>query len=274
MPTKNFPFVYILCCLFCGLFFSARSQSLEDEQTDESDFSRQLWTSFNPSYHLSEKKTIKGDVNYRTVWPHNWSRFIARGGLEINTDGILFKKLKVQENYAYGVGLFYLNSETSDNSFEIRPYQGYRLSFNVSERFAFGQYLRLEERFVFSDGDGNIFGIRLRSQFLGTINLEGLIFREGTGIYFPIGVELFFNIRKTSQFNDVLRISPSMGYQINPGFKIQAGIAYHYIKDEAGQFAKSNDLIFSFKVFKTLNFNKRPNTQPNEPPGETNFQEL
>jgi len=264
-----------LYVLLWGIAFIANGQEDQNGSSEDSDFSEQLWASFNPTYQLSGKKQIKGDLDYRTIWPHNWERFIARGGLEVVTDGIIFKKLKTQENYSYGAGIFYLNSDTGHDSFEIRPYQGYRLSFNVSERLAFGQYLRLEERFVFSNGDGNIFGVRFRYQILGTINLEGLIFREGTGIYFPIGVEFFFNIRKTSQFNDVIRISPGIGYQINPGFKIQAGIAYHYTKDEAGDLAKGSDLIFHFKIYKTLNFEKRNHpVKPSEPPGETNFQEL
>lgn len=258
--------------LIWGLVFTVNGQ-------EDSDFSQQLWASFNPSYKLTEKKQIKGDLGYRTISPPSWNRFIARGGLEVVTDGLIlkkFKKIKTQENYTYGAGMFYLNSDTGSNSFEIRPYQGYRVSFNVSSRFAFGQYIRLEERFVFSNGDdGNVFGVRLRYQILGTINLEGLIFEEGTGVYFPMGVEFFFNIRKTSQFNDVLRISPGIGYQINPGFKIQGGIAYHYTKDEAGEVAKSNDFIFQFNLFKTLNFGKKaPPVEQDQPPGETNFQEL
>lgn len=257
--------------LIWGLVFTVNGQ-------EDSDFSQQLWASFNPSFKLTEKKQIKGDIDYRTISPPSWNRFIARGGMEVVTDGLVlkkFKKIKTQENYTYGAGLFYLNNNVGSNSFEIRPYQGYRVSFNVSERLAFGNYIRLEERFVFSQSDGNVFGVRIRYQVLGTINLQGLLFREGTGIYFPIGVEFFFNIRKTSQFNDVLRISPGIGYQINQGFKIQGGIAYHYTQDEAGDVAKSNDLIYQFKVFKTLNFGKKqPVTKPNEPPGETNFQEL
>ncbi|MCG2460518.1 DUF2490 domain-containing protein [Flavobacteriaceae bacterium F89] len=271
MVSRIKPIKWVLCILLWGIVLDSYAQ-------EDSDFTQQLWASFNPSYKLTEKKQIKGDLGYRTISPPSWNRLIARGGLEVVTDGLIlknFKKIKTQENYTYGAGMFYLNSDTGSNSFEIRPYQGYRVSFNVSNRLAFGQYIRLEERFVFSKSSGNVFGVRLRYQILGNINLEGLIFQEGTGIYFPIGVEFFFNIRKTSQFNDVLRVSPGIGYQINPGFKIQGGIAYHYTQDEAGEVAKSNDFIYQFKLFKTLNFGKKaPSVEPDQPPGETNFQEL
>lgn len=272
------PINWILCTLLLGFVFVANGQEEPDTPSEDSDFSQQLWVSFDPSYKLTQKKQFKGSVGYRTIAPPSWNRFIAKGGLEVTTDGLIlkkFKKIKTQENYSYGAGMYYLDSDTGSNSFELRPYQGYRVSFNASHRLAFGQYLRLEERFVFSKSNGNVFGLRLRYQILGTINFEGLIFQEGTGMYFPMGVEFFFNIRKTSQFNDVLRVSPGIGYQINPGFKIQGSIAYHYTQDEAGEVAKSNDLIYQFKVFKTLNFGKKAApVEPDKPPGETNFQEL
>ena len=146
------------------------------------------------------------------------------------------------------------------------------MSFKASDRLAFGQYLRLEERFQFSESKGNSFGMRLRYQVTGVIRPKRHFFREESGVYFPMEAEIFFNIKKTSQFNDVLRLSPGIGYQINHGFRLQAAIAYHYVQDEAGQVAKSNDLIYKFKIYKTLNFDKKnPETKPNEPSGEPDF---
>jgi hypothetical protein len=90
-----------------------------------------------------------------------------------------------------GIGVFYTYIEEVSDELEIRPWQGVKFRWPILNGLTFSHYFRLEERFVFSDGDSEL-ALRFRYK-LGT----RLALKKATGarlldsLYMPISVELF-----------------------------------------------------------------------------------
>ena len=237
------------------LSFQTTAQNTNEDTFEDNDFTRQLWVSLEPSWVVGENKKIVGTFSYRTIWPNSWHRVILRASKEITYDTLVFKSFKHQEKLSYGVGTFWVLRNESSNSFEIRPFQGYGISFDVTKRLNLQQLLRLEERFLFNkDQSNDFFGLRLRYQIKTVIDLNGLLFAEGKGFYLPASIEAFFNLVKVSEFNDVIRISPGLGYQADRDFKVEAGLAYHYTKQGKtdDKLVRTNDIVFQFRIMKTF----------------------
>ncbi|MBU2949598.1 DUF2490 domain-containing protein [Tamlana agarivorans] len=216
-------------------------------------FTQQLWLSIAPSWKLKDSTYLKSDAGYRTKTSNDWERYVARAAYEKTIKPFFLKKLKRYESYSAGLGLFYLNNRIGPNSLEIRPFQGFRINLNISKRIHITNYFRLEERFLITAQEySNHFGLRFRYQIMTNIGLQGLLFSDNRGFYFPMGIEFFYDIVELSQFSDVIRITPGAGYQFNPSFKIQSMLAYIYTKQNIGGIYRTNDIIFRLRVIKSF----------------------
>ncbi|KAB1067941.1 DUF2490 domain-containing protein [Tamlana haliotis] len=241
----------IFLVVFLACFYNGYTQEAPLEENNA--LTKQLWLSFDSTWELKDSTYLKTDVGYRTISTNNWDRYIARGGYEKNVTPFILKHLKRKESYIGGLGLFYFSNKAGHNSLEIRPFQGYRLNFDITKRIQLANYFRLEERFLITAQDNsNHFGLRFRYQIMANIGLQGFLFSDKRGFYFPVGIEFFFNIVELSQFSDVIRITPGAGYQFNPTFKVQGMLAYHYTEQDIGGIYKTNDIIFRLKVIKTF----------------------
>ncbi|MDW5287494.1 DUF2490 domain-containing protein [Formosa sp. PL04] len=264
-PFNRIAIRTILGCLFVGFFITSIQEV--NAQNTESDFSQQLWLDYDPSWNVGDGEKIVGNIGVRTIWPKSWHRYILKGSYQktfdklIFKDKFIFKRIKHTEKLLWGTGLYLLTTEEEGNygSFEVRPFQGYQLGFKIRPRVQFNQLLRLEERFVFSKEPGNqVFGLRFRYKVTAIFNLEGLVFSKDQGFYMPVSVEAFFNLVSASQFNDVIRVSPGIGYQFNKDFKLEANLSYQYTKNYTdtngtNNLVRSNDIVYQFKVIKTFN---------------------
>ncbi|MHA7941993.1 DUF2490 domain-containing protein [Formosa sp. 3Alg 14/1] len=236
------------------------AQEQENTVTDDSEFTQQVWFDFDPSWNMGDGQKFIGNIGYRTIMPKSWHRIILKGSFEKNFDKLIFKKFKHNEKLLFGTALFFLTTKDSEDygSFEVRPFQGYQLAVNVSPRVVFKQLFRFEERLVFSNDPNNqFFGLRFRYQVQAVFNLEGILFGEGEGFYIPVALEGFFNMVSTSQFNDVIRVTPGLGYQFNPDFKIESSLAYHYTNEDnvdngGDKLTRTNDIVFRFRIIKTF----------------------
>ncbi|CDF78113.1 conserved hypothetical protein (DUF2490), partial [Formosa agariphila KMM 3901] len=223
---------------------------------EDNEFTQQLWFDFNPSWTVGDGQKFTGNFGYRTIMPKSWHRIIFKAALEKDFEKLIFKRFNHSEKLLFGTGFFILTTKESDEygSFEIRPFQGYELGINLSPRIVFKQLFRLEERFVFSDAPENeVFGLRFRYQAQVIFNLAGVLFGEGEGFYIPIAIEGFYNLVSASQFNDVIRVTPGLGYQFNPDFKIDGSAAYHYTQQGNDDgLVRTNDIVFRFRIIKTF----------------------
>jgi hypothetical protein len=100
--------------------------------------SRQLWLDYNPSWMLSEKVTVGGDVGYRTrIDVDKGFRLVLRPGVDLPYKFVVFKA---------GIGNFWTITDEIDNRWEIRPYQGVGWVWPRSKVHV-DHLVRLEERF-------------------------------------------------------------------------------------------------------------------------------
>ncbi len=236
---------------FIFLLFTA---FLAKSQSSENDFSTQYWLDLVPKWNLKGQSDLKLDLGYRTISPQTWQRFILRGQYEYYSYDLLFKSANTKERLIGGLGLFYLDAFEGSNSLEIRPMQGYQLDLEINSYLSIYQLLRFEERFEmkFDSNQDNDFGFRIRYKAQMDYEIGDLVFQKGTGFYIPFYVEVFLNIVSIKQFNDVLRISPGIGYQFNSDFKIQLTAAYQYTYEEFKELTRTNNVVFRLAVYKTI----------------------
>jgi len=240
MPKTFAGFVMLLSLSLLG-FNSALAQD---------NYTNQAWFDFNPSWNIGERKKIIADVDYRLNWPNSWNRFVLRAGYQYKSYNSFFKRLKSEEDYLTGLGFFYIVKDDGSQALEIRPYQGFKTTFFLSNRWKMRNYVRAEERFhVDLEDQTQSFGMRLRYQISTDYYIRGKIYLNGRGFYLPLAAEFFFDLVETSSANDVLRLTPGLGYQFNSDFKLQGTLGYHFTQfDKAGL----NAIVYRISLFITI----------------------
>ncbi|QLE00278.1 DUF2490 domain-containing protein [Galbibacter sp. BG1] len=253
MKLPGIPFIprWVVLCVFISILDITFCFSQNDSITDH-DITSQIWIDLKPSWKLSERTTLNTHISYRTYQPQTGQNFVTKAEAVYELKDLNLKNLKFDHAFTGGLSYFLIDNFNDSNAFEYRVHQGYKLSFHPTRRTQVKQYLRLEERFTNLFRDNSSFGLRLRYRIRGIINLEGLIFSGQKGFYIPADVEFFFNIKKSKQINDVIRVSPGIGYVIDPSFKVQFNIGYRYTKQEFDELIRTNDIIFQLRVYKTF----------------------
>jgi len=84
-------------------------------------------------------------------------------------------------------------------------------------------------------------------------------------MYIPLNVELFVNLQKAERFNDVIRISPGIGYKFSDEWRAEFYVSYHYTyntaeytNNKADQQDGSNDFVFRLRIFKSSLAKRKP----------------
>lgn len=226
-----------------------RSTFAQDE-TDNSTVTEQIWIDFNPSYKLNDKFSLYGDIGARTVFPHEWNRYVIRPTISYKLPKRFFPNLYHNSALHGGMGFFFTNNLSDVNRLEIRPFQGYKLSWPNRPRIKIHHYVRLEERFDIDVTDWeNTFGLRFRYQAAMVLFLKGDWFSYNNGFYLPISVELFGNLIGVKQFNDALRITPGIGHEFSSKWKGEVDVGYFYTRNTVEDVFATNDLAFRIRVY-------------------------
>lgn len=104
----------------------------------------QLWMDYNPSWMISPKVTLGGDVGIRTELDNQEGlRLVLRPGINLALKNLVLRA---------GIGNFFTFSDDIQNRWELRPYQGVFWVWPRS-KINFDHYVRLEERFDFNTVD-------------------------------------------------------------------------------------------------------------------------
>jgi len=257
MNIKKFRLTLLL--IFSGYLIYA--QEIEDKSITE-----QIWVDYNLSIPVSDRVSIYGDISARTVFPNEWYRFIFGPSLRYRRPKLIFKKLHYKEELHYGIRFFYTDNRDNSNRLEIRPFQGYKLSWPNRPYIVINHYVRFEERFeIETDRWVNTFGLRFRYMGELILKFKGGWLAFGKGLYLPINIELFWNLIGTKQFNDAARIMPGIGYVFPKAWRAELQVGYHYTRNTVEDNFATNNFVFRLRVFHTLSGKQGAEKGDNEP---------
>jgi hypothetical protein len=223
-------------------------------QVEDESVNKQGWVDYNISYGgVKNSINYYGDTGYRIISPDLWTRYYIRPAVSYTRSPLTEPGKKTTEVYHLGIGVFFTNNTDYPNSMEIRPFQGYNIQWPVFSRLRISHYVRIEERFEYHYGDNSWdFGFRARYQLSGVLTWGTTFLKSMEGLYFPFHVEFFINFNPTTQFNDLIRVTPGLGYTFSPEWKAEFSVSYHRLRNTLTDVFETNDIVFRFRVFQTI----------------------
>ncbi len=229
--------------------------ALAQEETEDVTVNSQFWFDFNGKSEFTETTGASGMLGYRSISPHVYDKILLYGTYDIkNTKSPEFLKLKkpLINSFHLGGGLYYTDNRDSRNAIEFRLAQGLKFFLPSIKQVPLKNYLRLEERFqkTFDGSNWNV-SFRLRYQIATVIEWKRHLLSFNKGMYIPLNVEFFYNLKKADRFNDLIRVSPGIGYKFSDEWRAEFYVSYHYTYDNTEDQDGSNDFVFRLRIFKS-----------------------
>ena len=243
-----FPRVYVFLVIpvFYGSSLSA--------QKNNSIVTNQVWVDFNPRYKISDRFTLAGKVGAKAIYPKAWYKFYTSAEVAYSIPKFMLRKLKYKEKVYLGVDFYYVFFTELPDVIEISPYQGYTLTWPNRKRLDIRHNVELGERFQWDVQDWNYsFGLKVSYEASLTFKFQGDLWSYGKGFYLSASAKFWWNLISTTVFNDVVRITPGIGYEINPKWKTAFYIGYNYTRNLTIDNFHANNIIYRFRVYYTIN---------------------
>lgn len=253
MPTFK---KQILIGIFILLFIGPHGYSQDSIVDQEVSVNTQFWIDYNFSKSIDETRDISTQAGFRKISPEVYDKFLAISTLNIENQSE-HKWLKLLNSFHLGAGAIYTSNFDAKDNLELRFIQGVRFNINTlkvlrinkTSRFLnLNNYIRLEERLQTSFNNSWSLGYRLRYKLSTQISWDRHLLRFTKGFYFPLETELFFNLKKTDRFNDLIRISPGVGYKTKSGWRFETFIIFNRTKNITETNNKSSDFILRFRI--------------------------
>ncbi len=240
--------IYIILLV---VLFSAKKGVAQDSIVDQDvRVNEQFWLDYNHPTILSETQSIRTQIAYRTIVPNVFNRFQAISTITFKNNKKEHKIWGLIDSYQLGGGAIYTQNNTTNDNFELRLIQGFKFSIPTIKLINLNNYVRLEERFQNSfDDEGWRSGYRLRYQLGTNISWAKHYLRFIEGLYFPIKAEFFFNLKKTDRFNDLLRISPGVGYKFKNNWRYELFVIFNRTKNITETNNTSSDFILRLRIY-------------------------
>lgn len=238
----------VMASLF--LFFS---NSLKAQDSSQTNVTNQVWLDFNSSYQISERWGVSGKIGTKAIYPQSWYKIYSTAELSYKIPKFMFKKLYYDEQVYGGVKFYYVINEANENVIEIDSYQGYKLKWPKRERIIIQHNVELMERFQW--GTQNLdysFGLKLSYEGSLTLKFHGDVWEYGDGFYLVCSVKFWWNLISANVFNNVARVTPGIGYQINPKWKTAFYIGWNYTRNLNFDDFSTNSLIYRLRVYYTI----------------------
>ena len=227
----------------------------QDKEPFDASVNSQIWLDYNSKHNLNDDRSVSGFVGYRSITPHVFNKFMI-----VPTYNIIHKKspkfIKREKplisSFHLGSAIYYTNNKYEPDNIEFRLMQGFKFFVPSLKMIPLQNYIRLEERFQ-KDFDGSNWNtsFRFRYQLATVIEWKNHIFSFNKGLYIPLSVELFFNLKKADRFNDVIRISPGLGYKFNDEWRTEFYVSYHLSTNTTENDDSTNDFVFRLRIYKT-----------------------
>jgi len=251
---------YLVFFLLLLPFYKAISQG----QTEDISVNTQMWLDYNVIHDVKENKTLSCNVGFRSISPHIYNNFLVESSYNItNHKGLKFIKLKKPfiNSFHLGTRINYISNKNNKDDFEFRLMEGFKFYLPSIKQIPLKNYIRFEQRFQKSfDGSSWNVGFRFRYKIATIIQWDKLVFNFTKGLYIPLSVEFFLNLKKADRFNDVIRISPGLGYKLNDQWKFELSVSYHNTLNTLETDNTSNDFVLRLRVFNS-SLKKKPAKQ-------------
>ncbi len=230
--------------------------------------STQYWLDYNLEYPLENENTLSGFIGFRSISPHIYNNFLLVSNYNIiNRKGLGFLKLEKPfiNSFHLGARMNYIANKNLKDDFEFRLMQGFKFFIPLIKELPIMNYVRFEERFQYSfeDGDWTV-GYRFRYRVSSAITWENQLLNFGKGFYLPFNVEFFFNLKKSDRFNDVIRLSPGIGYKLNDEWRFELYASYHNALNTTENTNTSNDFVIRLRILRSHKTKERINIDENE----------
>lgn len=253
--------IFFLSLLIAHIAFS-------QEETPDVTVNRQFWTDFNGRKEFKENHSASGFIGYRTISPHVYDKFVAFATYDIDhTKSPEFMNLKkpLINSFHLGGGLYYTDNRNNDNDFEFRLSEGFKFYIPSIKQLPLMNFVRLEQRFQKTfDGASWDASMRFRYKLSTVIEWKKRFFSFTKGAYIPISIEFFYSFSEANRDNDVIRISPGLGYKFSDEWKGEFYVSYHYTRNTTDQQDGSNDFVFRLRIYRTKRIKKPPKLNTKE----------
>ncbi|MCO5724120.1 DUF2490 domain-containing protein [Robiginitalea marina] len=225
----------------------------QDSIVDEAvKVNQQLWLDYNPTSILSEYRSLSTQISYRTIIPQVYNRFQVISTLDFRNKrerGLISGKALIK-SFRLGGGVIYTQNTGARDNLEFRLSQGLTFDIPTIQQMTLNNYARIEERLQKTfDDSGWEAGFRFRYRIATQIALNGLHLEFTEGFYIPLEAEVFINLKKTERFNDLIRLSPGLGYRFKTGWRIETYLIFNRTKNITETNDKSSDFIMRVRVY-------------------------
>ena len=129
LQKTSIPILLVLC------FASTTLQATEEEQ--------EVALELYPQWLSQEDYSIQGNIGIEKGFQSSdWVEYYGKPSIAYALD----------HNWGLhgGLGLYYTNNKSSDNNFEIRPFQGISHYYPLNKKWKLSSYFRAEERFQYN----------------------------------------------------------------------------------------------------------------------------
>lgn len=245
-----------LLCVIGALLFGIQGIVAQDSIVDqEVRVNSQAWLDYNFKNLTNNSRFLSTQIGFRTINPSVYNRFLVTSTLNLRANRWFKSKKEDSEplirSYHLGTGTIYTRNYNETDNFELRFIQGVKFNIPTIKDFKLYNYTRLEERFQTAfDGDGWEAGFRLRHRVSIAISWKKHYLNFTKGLYFPISAEIFFNLQKANRYNDVLRLSPGIGYKFESGLKLELYTIYNLSRNITETNDASSDFILRLRIYR------------------------
>ena len=207
------------------------------------DVGYQTWFDYNALWKSESGLTVFGDAGLRRNYVDpRWWKFVLRPSIGYDFDRWFF---------AGGIGNFYSDLAGALSIYELRPWQGARVSWPEAP-VRLTHVFRLEERFFFDTDDGNsLFRLRFRYQ-LGT-RFVWTRSGSGRGWYSPFSVEAFFQFDDNAdeRFGEQARVTAGIARAFNPRLRVELDLLWQQT-EQLFDLYSDNELYLRVRVFQAF----------------------
>mgnify|MGYP000843863566 CR=1 FL=1 len=221
-------------------------------QSENIDVNGQGWVDYNFRYDLDENRNIDAFVGFRSIYPDVYDRYVfstTYNLMHLKPPKFLNLEDPLIHSVKLGTTLLYTNNYGEPNVFEMRLSQGFQLFTPIYKKLVFKHYLRIEERFQNQANSSWSLGFRLRYKVSTILSWNLDKHAIISGFYLPMNVEFFFNLNKADKFNDIIRLSPGIGFRLNDQWKFEFYGMYNNTQNANNSTSSTNDFIFRLRIY-------------------------